>query len=388
MSTIYLDNNATTRPLPAVVEAVREALEEIYGNPSSIHPVGERARERVVAARETLAGLVKCRPTEVVFTSCATESINTAVKGAVAAIRPDERPRVIRSSVEHEATIEICDRLQESGVEISVVPVDAGGCLDLDRLQDELRRPATLITLMLANNETGVLFPIEQVGRLARAAGVPLHVDAVQGVGKVPLDVEAFGCDFLSLSGHKFHAPKGVGLLYIRRGARCLPLMAGASQEGGRRAGTENVPGLLGFAAAAAHMGANIPRRRALLRELSDLVEKRLLALPDTRLNGDPERRVPGTVNVSFAGIEGSAIVLTAAREGVCISAGSACSASQHEGSHVMEAMGVPFGYLHGSIRVSCAESTTRAEVETALDVIERSVAYLRSMTPGAPLDR
>jgi cysteine desulfurase len=232
-----------------------------------------------------------------------------------------------------------------------------------------------------------VLFPIEEAGRMARAAGVPLHVDAVQGAGKVPLDVQTLDCDFLSLSGHKFHAPKGVGLLYVRRGARFLPLLSGASQEGGRRAGTENVPGILGLAAAAAHMGANIPRRRAHLEELTGRIERRLLALPGTRRNGDADQRLPGTVNVSFAGIEGSAIVLTAAREGVCISAGSACSASQHEGSHVMEAMGVPFEYLYGAIRLSCAETTTPGEVETALDVIERAVAYLRSMTPDAPRD-
>ena len=251
----------------------------------------------------------------------------------------------------------------------------------MDALERELRRGATLLSLMLANNETGVILPVKEAAAMAHECGVAVHVDAVQAVGKMPLDAHDLGADFLSLSGHKFHAPKGVGVLYVRRGARFLPFMVGAGQEGGRRGGTENVPGILGLGAAAEHMAQGIPQRRAHLKALSDRIEKELLALPDTRLNGDPEGRLPGTVNISFKGIEGSLIVLTAAREGVCLSSGSACSAGEHTGSHVLEAMGVPYEYLHGSVRFSCCETTTETEVDHAIQVVKRAVAYLRSMS-------
>jgi cysteine desulfurase len=269
-------------------------------------------------------------------------------------------------------------------VEVVFLPVDGEGRLDLAALDAGLRKPTALVTLMLSNNETGVVFPVAEVARRAKAAGAQVHVDAVQSVGKIELDVEALGVDFLSLSAHKFHGPKGAGVLYVNRAARYRPLIWGAGHEGGRRAGTENVPGIVGLGVAAAHMARGIDARREHLARLSRLLEQRLLAIPDTRLNGGGSERMPGTVNVSFKGIEGSAIVLTVAREGVCLSAGSACSAAQFGGSHVLEAMGAPFEYLHGAVRFSCAESNTEADVSTAVAAVERAVRYLRSMDPAA----
>jgi len=383
MAMIYLDNNATTRPLPAVRDAVMEVLGDGFANPSSIHGPGESAKGLITEARAGVASLLGARETEIVFTSCATESINAALRGAVAATGK-ERPRVLITAVEHEAVHDIGQWLEAEGVEVVVIPVDGGGVLDLVRLEQELRIETDVVSLIYANNETGVITPVEEATRIARARGAMVHVDAVQVVGKIPLDVAALGCDMLSLSGHKFHAPKGIGVLYLRRDARFRPFVVGAGQEGGRRGGTENVPGIVGIGAAAVHMAAGIPERRDHLGRLSGRLEERLLSIPDSRLNGLPAGRVPGTVNVSFRGIEGSAVVLTAARAGVCLSAGSACSAAQYGGSHVLEAMGVPFEYLHGAVRFSCCETTSLAEVEEACGVVETAVAYLRSMDPSA----
>ena len=383
--TIYLDNNATTRPHPSVVEAMNQVLGDGFGNPSSIHGIGEAARHRVEDARAQVAGLIGARETEIVFTSCATESINTAMRGVVDAARA-ERSRVLITSVEHEAVHDAGTWRSSRGGEVGVLPVDGDGVLDMDRLDAELAHGPVLVSIMLANNETGVITPVAEVARRARDAGATVHVDAVQAVGKLVIDVETLGVDLLSLSGHKFHAPKGVGVLFVRRGARSRPFVIGAGQEGGRRGGTENVPGIVGIGVAAEHMGSGIEGRRTHLGSLTAAIAERLLAISDVRINGAREGRVPGTVNVCFKGIEGSAVVLTAAREGVCLSAGSACAAAQYGGSHVLEAMGVPFEYLHGAVRISCCETTTMAEVERACEVITRSVAYLRTMDPSTSL--
>jgi len=383
---IYLDNNATTRPLPCVVEAVTDALGAGYGNPSSIHGVGEAARRQVDEARSRVAALLGARETEILFTSCATESINTALRGAVESARTETK-RVIISSVEHEAVHDVASWLKARGAEIVIVPVDSTGRINIEVLGAELAKGATIVSVMLANNETGVITPLSEITTLANEHGVPVHLDAVQAVGKLPLSVSELDVDLLSLSGHKFHAPKGVGVLYVRRGARFRPFVIGAGQEGGRRGGTENVPGILGLGAAAAHMGAGIDVRREHLANLTRIIESRLLAIDDVCLNGAPDNRVPGTVNVCFKGIEGAAVVLTAARDGVCLSAGSACAAAQYGGSHVLEAMGVPFEYLHGAVRVSCCETTTASEVERACDVISAAVTYLRAMDPTPARD-
>jgi cysteine desulfurase len=378
---IYLDNNATTKPLPEVVQAMVAALTDGFGNPNSIHGAGEHARKLVEEAREKVAQLLQCRATEVIFTSCATESINTAIRGAIAASKCSP-PRLLISAVEHEAIIDLANLLKATGTVVEILPVDAGGGLRMDVLKEALAKPASLLSIMAANNETGRIFPIEDVVRLAQAADVPVHIDGVQMVGKMPIDVTSWGIDYFSLSGHKFYAPKGVGVLYARRGARFRSFMVGAGQEKSRRGGTENVPGILGLGVAAEHMAHGIPERFAHLKLLGDRLEGSLLKIPETRLNGDPQGRMPGTVNISFRGIEGSAIVLTAAREGVCISAGSACAATQYGGSHVLEAMGIPYEFLHGAVRISCGQSTTISEVDQAIEVVKRAVQYLRDMSP------
>ena len=264
-----------------------------------------------------------------------------------------------------------------------MIRVDAQGRLDLAHAAELLSTPATICSAMFSNNETGVLLPVRRLGEICRERGIPFHVDATQAPGKAPLDVDEILCDFLSLSAHKFHGPKGVGILYSRRGSRFRRFLHGAPHEGSRRAGTENVPGIAGMGAAAAHAAAGIPARREHLAALSKRLEERLLRIERTRLNGAPDARMPGTVNLSFAGIEGSAIVLTASREGVCFSAGSACSAAQFGGSHVLEAMATPFEWLHGAIRLSCCAETTMEEVDLAAATIERSVSYLRSLDPS-----
>ncbi len=383
MTTIYLDHCATTPPLPAVVDAVRAALEGTYGNPSSLHEEGQRARRVVDHARTIIASLLSCRETEVIFTSGATESMNAALRGAIQAA-PRDRWHFVTTTVEHEATIELGHYLAAMGVAVTRVGVDSGGRLDLDAWKKAVARPTAIASLMLVNNETGVRFDVESAAAAAKSAGALVHVDAVQAVGKIPLSVDALGVDFLSLSGHKFHAPKGTGVLYVRRGSPWKPLLVGAGHEGGRRAGTENVPGIAGLAVAGAHMAQGIAARSARLGSLSDYLERKLLALPRTRSNGDRESRVPGVVNVSFEGIEGSAVVLTLAREGICVSAGSACSAAQYGGSHVLEAMGTPFEYLHGAVRFSCSEFTTEAELDRTVEAVGRALRYLRAMDPRA----
>lgn len=378
MNSIYLDNNATTPLLAEVLEVVCTALARDFGNPSSIHAPGQAARAVVDLARQQIAGLLQARPTEVVFTSGGTEAINTAIHACAVAV-PAAQRRMIRSAVEHEAVIEA---VRHFGSSVSVIAVDSEGRLDLEQLERELRQPACCLSLMLSNNETGVLLPVAEAAQLAQARGVPVHIDAVQAVGKAELNVEALGCDFLSVAGHKFHAPKGTGALYVRRTAKFQPLMVGASQEHSRRPGTENVAGIAALGAAANIMGRGIEARRAQLLGLSNEVERRLLALPGARLQGAAAARMPGTSNVAFEGLEGAGIVLRVAREGVAISSGSACSASTGGGSHVLEAMKVPYGHLFGAIRVSCAERNTLDEIAVACSAIERAVLHLRCLLP------
>lgn len=378
MNGIYLDNNATTAPHPLVIDAMRHVLETVPGNPSSIHDLGQQARTVVDRAREDVAALLHARPSEIVFTSGGTESINTALHACVRAAPPGKR-RIIRSAVEHEAVTAAAAFLAE---EVSVVGVDSEGRLDLSALKRELERPACCLSLMLSNNETGVELPVRDAAALARAAGVPVHVDAVQAIGKCVVEVERLGCDYLSIAAHKFHGPKGVGALYVRRGAAFTPLLHGASHENSRRAGTENTAALAGMAVAAKLMGSGIAERRAHLAGLSQRLEARLARLPGARIQGAGSSRMPGTSNVAFEGIEGAGIVLRVAREGIAISAGSACSASTGGGSHVLEAMHVPYSHLFGAIRVSCCEQTTAAEVDAAADAIERALGALRAMMP------
>ncbi len=382
MREIYFDSNATTRPRDEVVRAVHMVLSESWGNPSSLHGAGARARVLVESSRLDVARLLNCRETEVVFTSGATESVNTAMRAAVAADRSGTR-RVIYSAIEHECVIETAAALRREGVEPVSIPVDGEGRLDLEVLNSELAKGASLCSIMWSNNETGTILPVGKVASLCQHYGVPFHIDATQAPGKVPLDVTTIGCEFLSISAHKFHGPKGVGALFVRRDARFRRLLHGAPHESGRRAGTENVPGVVGMGVAARIASTDIESRNAALVRIGARLEESLLTIEGCVVNGRGDGRMPGTVNVSFPRIEGSSVVLTAAREGLCLSAGSACSAAQFGGSHVLEAMGFRYERLLGAVRYSlCAENTSE-EVDFAVDITRRAVAKLRSLNPG-----
>ncbi len=381
MRTIYLDNNATTRPDPAVLAAMMPFLTEQWGNPSSMHTFGGNVRRHVEAAREQVAALLGADPVEIVFTSGGTESDNMAIRGAAEAVSP--RPFLITSRVEHPAVLEPCRHLRDQGYELTEIGVDALGTLKLDELKEALERGPAVVSLMWANNETGVLFPIETVAGLVKAAGGILHTDAVQAVGKVPIDLRRMPVDLLSLSGHKLHAPKGVGALYVRRGTRLKPLLLGGHQEHNRRSGTENVPGIvaLGKACELMRQGMAVETRR--MAALRDRLEQGLLATcADSRINGDRRQRMPNTVNISFEFIEGESILYHLSDLGVAASSGSACSSGSLEPSHVLRAMGIPFTAVHGSIRFSLSRFTTDEDVDYVLAKLPDIVKKLRAMSP------
>lgn len=377
---IYLDNNATTRVDADVVAAMVPYLSELYGNPSSMHSFGGQVGGAVKAARQSVAALLGAEPSEIVFTSCGTEGNNTAIQAALKA-RPDRR-HIITTQVEHPAVLNACKQLEKQGYSVTYLSVDGRGQLDLMELEAALTGNTALVSTMYANNETGVIFPIDEIGALAKAYDAAFHVDAVQVAGKVPLNMKGSPIDLLTLSGHKLHAPKGIGVLYVRKGFRFRPLLVGGHQERGRRAGTENVPGLIALGKAAElalHHLANINRERS----LRDRLEKGLLAaIPDCEVNGDRDRRLPNTTNIGFKYIEGEAILLSLDRYGICASSGSACTSGSLEPSHVLRAMGLPYTILHGSIRFSLSRYTTDAEVDRVLEVMPPIVERLRALSP------
>ncbi len=381
MKTVYLDNNATTRPDPEVLDAMLPFLTEHWGNPSSMHTFGGNVRRPVEQAREQVAALLGADPAEIVFTSGGTESDNTALRGAVEAA--PGRPLVITSRVEHPAVLEPCRLLRDQGYSLAEIGVDSEGRLNLDELRAELERGPSVASLMWANNETGVIFPIAKVAALVKAAGGLVHTDAVQAVGKVPIDLKAVPVDLLSLSGHKLHAPKGVGALYIRRGTRLKALLMGGHQEHNRRSGTENVPGIVALGKACELAGKQMAGDARRMAALRDRLESGLLATcPDSRVNGDRANRMPNTTNISFEYIEGESILYHLSDLGVAASSGSACSSGSLEPSHVLRAMGIPFTAVHGSIRFSLSRFTTAEEVEFVLNELPGIVARLRVMSP------
>ncbi len=381
MRTVYLDNNATTQPDPAVIEAMLPFLRNQWGNPSSMHTFGGGVRKHVEHAREQTAALLGADPAEIVFTSGGTESDNSAIRGACESLSP--RPQLITSRVEHPAVLEPCRFLRDQGYLLTEIGVDGQGRLKLDELREALERGPAVVSLMWANNETGVLFPMETVAGLVKAAGGVLHTDAVQAVGKVPVDLKTVPVDLLSLSGHKLHAPKGVGALYLRRGTRMKPLLMGGHQEHNRRSGTENVPGIvaLGKACELARLGMEMDNRR--MAALRDKLQAGLLATcPDSRVNGDCANRMPNTTNISFEYIEGESILYHLSDLGVAASSGSACSSGSLEPSHVLRAMGIPFTAVHGSIRFSLSRFTSEADVAYVLEQLPLIVRKLRAMSP------
>lgn len=380
MSVIYLDNNATTRVDEAVLAAMLPYLSEFYGNPSSMHTFGGQVGKAVKQAREQVAALLGAESTEIIFTSCGTEGNNSAIRAALAA-RPN-KTHIITSQVEHAAVLNQCKQLESQGYTVTYLSVDRQGQIDLAELEASLTGNTALVSIMYANNESGVVFPIEQIGQMVKENGAIFHVDAVQAAGKIPLNMKTSTVDMLTVSGHKLHAPKGIGVLYVRKGVRFRPMLIGGHQERGRRAGTENVPGIIALGKACElalqHLD-NVFEEQA----LRDLLEQGILnTIPDTVVNGHPKYRLPNTTNIGFKYIEGEAILLSMNQYGICASSGSACTSGSLEPSHVLRAMGLPYSVLHGSIRFSLSRYTKQAEVEKVLSVMPPVIERLRELSP------
>jgi cysteine desulfurase len=377
----YLDNNATTRVAPEVVEAMLPCLTEHWGNPSSAYGLATEPARMIEVAREQVAKLIGADPRHIVFTSCGTESNNTAIQSA-AYCQPAKR-HIITSAVEHSANIKLCRLLKKRGYETTFLPVDLDGGIDLCDLQDAIRPDTAIVSLMWANNETGVLFPIEELAAICRSRGVLFHTDAVQAAGKLPIEVQKFGIDFLSLSAHKLCAPKGIGLLYTRPGVPFEPHIIGGGQERGQRGGTENVPNIVAFGKAAELALEHLDDENSRVRALRDRLERGILqTVPDSVRNGGGEPRLPNTTNIGFDGVEAEAILLLLDREGICASSGSACTTGSIEPSHVLQAMGVPLSRSKGSLRFSLGRDNTETDVDLVLEKLPAIVTRLRDASP------
>ena len=385
MNPIYFDNNATTRTADEVREAMLPFFGELYGNPSSMHAFGGGVAKHLAGARERVAAFLNCSPEEIIFTSCATESDNTAIRGTAEWHGKDIK--IITTAVEHPAVLQPARRLKAQGFEEVELPVDGVGQIDLERLRAELKGTKNaLVSVMWANNETGTVFPIREIAEIAKEAGATMHTDAVQVAGKVLIDVRKVPVDMLSISGHKFHAPKGIGLLYVRKGTKFKPFMLGGHQESGRRAGTENVPYIVGLAKACDLASANMEAESKTVGAMRDRLEAGILAsCPNVRVNGDRAHRLPNTLNVSFEYIEGEAIAYRLSDLGICISTGSACASGSLDPSHVIRAMGVPFIAVHGSVRFSLSRYNTMDEVDYVLKKLPPVIKGLRELSPFGP---
>ena len=378
---IYLDNNATTKVDPAVVEAMMPYITQYYGNPSSMHTFGGQVSKAIRQAREKVAALIGAEESEIIFTSGGTEGDNAAIRAALQA-QPQKR-HIITTQVEHPAVLNVCKQMQNQGYEVTYLSVDGQGQLDLHELEAALTGNTALVTIMYANNETGVIFPIEEIGKLVKEYGAIFHVDAVQAVGKVPLNMKNSTIDMLSMSGHKIHAPKGIGALYVRRGVRFRPMLIGGGQERGRRGGTPNVPGIVALGKAAELELLHLEEATARERRLRDRLEDAILnAISDCEVNGYGTERLPNTTNIGFKYIEGEAILLLLNQHRICASSGSACSSGSLEPSHVLRAMGLPYTTLHGSIRFSLCRYTTEAEIDAVLEVLPAIIKRLRAISP------
>jgi cysteine desulfurase len=381
MNTIYLDNNATTQVAPEVIEEMLPYLREYYGNPSSMHTFGGQLHRKVEDARAKVAQLIGAEPDEIIFTSCGTESDNTAIMSAVESF-PQKR-HIITTRVEHPAVLNFCKHLARKGYRITFLSVNSKGQLSIDELFKAIDDDTVLVTIMYANNEVGNIFPISDIGSLLRERRVLFHTDAVQVAGKIPINVKTLPVDMLSLSGHKLHAPKGIGILYVRKGTRFYPYIIGGHQERGRRAGTENVASIVGLGKACEIATKNITQEISYLSHLRDKLEKALIQrCPDVRINGDVTSRLPNTTNLSFEYVEGEAILLRLNEYGICASSGSACTSGSLEPSHVLRSMGVPFTAIHGSIRFSLSRYNTEAEIDRVIEVMPQIIMNLRQLSP------
>ena len=383
-SLIYMDNNATTRIAPEVLEAMLPYLKEYYGNPSSMYSFAEYPARAITKAREQVAQLLGAQPDEIVFTSCGTESDSTALFSALH--RYPEKNHVVTTRVEHPAVKNLCDNLEVltgRKYHITRLHVEADGTLDLEQYRNSLTEETAIVSVMWANNETGVIFPIEEMAQIAHEKGILFHTDAVQAVGKIPINLKKMAINFLSLSGHKLHAPKGVGVLYIRKGTPFIPFLNGGHQEHGRRGGTENVAAIVALGKACELAAAHLEEENTRVRALRDKLEDGLLkSIPKSLLNGNRTQRLPNTCNISFEYVEGEAILLHMNRHNICASSGSACTSGSLEPSHVLRAMGVPFTAAHGSIRFSLSTYNTEEEVNQVLRVLPNIIAELRELSP------
>lgn len=381
MKTIYLDNNATTAVAPEVLAAMLPYLGELYGNPSSMHSFGGQVGEAVDTARERIAALLGAAPDEIIFTSCGSESDNTAIWSALQT-QPEKR-HLITTRVEHPAVLNVVQYWERQGYHVTLLGVDGKGRLDLDEYAAALSDDTALVSIMFANNEVGDIYPIQAMAEMAKERGILFHTDAVQAVGKTPIDLRHLPVDMLSLSGHKIHAPKGIGVLYVRKGVRFRPFLRGGHQERGRRAGTENVPYIVGLGMAAQLSSDHMQEERVNVARLRDKLENGLLErIPDCMINGDVENRLPNTSNIAFKNVEGEAILLMLDRLGICASSGSACTSGSLEPSHVLRAMGVPFNYAHGSVRLSLSRYTTEEDVDYVIENFPGVIETLRAISP------
>ncbi len=388
MRRVYMDHAATTPMHPEVVTAMSEAMAGVFGNPSSLHAWGREARKALEEAREKVAVLIGAEPGEIVFTGGGTEADNLAIKGVARANR-DRGRHIITSAVEHHAVLHACGDLEKEGFRVTYLPVDGQGRVSLDALTEALSDETLLVSIMAANNEVGTLQPIAQIARLAHERGAYVHTDAVQAVGQIPVDVREWDVDLLSLTGHKFYGPKGVGALYVRRRTRVLPVISGGGQERGLRSGTQNVPGAVGLGKAAelaqAELAGRAQHAAGLRQRLWDGIQRRV---PEVVLNGHPSERLPGNLSLSIPGVEGESLLLNLDHRGVAVSAGSACAAGSLEPSHVLQAMGLPRETAIGSLRLSLGRDNTEEDVDYVIDHVASAVEKLRSLRAGAAAGR
>ena len=379
---IYADNAATTRPSKTVISVMKKALESVYGNPSSLYTTGQEAREALEQARADVAAVINAEPREVLFTSGGSEADNQALRSAAALGRKNGKMHIISTACEHHAILHTLERLEKEGFEVTLLDVHEDGLVRPEELEDAIREDTCLVTVMFANNEIGTIQPIAEIGAICKKHNVIFHTDAVQAVAHVPIDVKAMNIDMLSASGHKFHASKGVGFLYCRKGIRLTNLIDGGAQERGKRAGTENVPGILGMAAALKEAAANMEKNAAHMTAMRDRLIAGLQQIPHSALNGDAVKRLPGNVNFCFEGIEGESLLLLLDDRGICASSGSACTSGSLDPSHVLLAIGRVHDVAHGSLRLSIGEDVTEEEIDYLITSVKEVVEYLRSFSP------
>jgi cysteine desulfurase len=383
MKNIYADNNATTRMAPEAVEEMFPYFSEYYGNPSSMHSFGGQVEGKLREAGEKVAGLFNADPSEIIFTSCGTESDSTAIRGTLESY--PHKKHIVTTRVEHPAVLNLCRHLGKNGYKVTELTVDKKGNLDLHELEKAVDDTTAIVSIMYANNETGVIFPLEEIGEIVKSRGSVLHCDAVQAVGKIPLDMRKSTIDLLSLSGHKLHGPKGIGALYIRKGTKLTPFIIGGHQEKGRRAGTENVPYIIGLGKSAELAQSHLEDGNTRVSALRDRLEEELLKrCTDTQVNGDREHRLPNTTNISFEYVEGEAILLMLSEKGIAASSGSACTSGSLEPSHVLRAMGIPFTYVHGSVRLSLSRYNTDEDIDHIIEHLPPVIDRLREISPFA----